>query len=85
MKNNDKIFIGIYVLVLALFFAIITENVIVTNKSKESVVTVPVTEEFAGVPQSGGQFVDVDKIKDELKRSGVVPTEARYWKEAPSN
>ena len=74
MKNPNKIFITILSLCCLIIIGIIIENAYLTNKKPHDIILA--TPEI---------LLQEDKtlteIKNKLKNAGIIPREAKHWKE----
>lgn len=86
MKNQDKLFLFIYLFTLVLFLSAALDNFRGIGTSNKKAVMqnaeIPQQQELSEpiAPEPKAEF-DSSELKQKLQNLGLTPKEAKYWKE----
>jgi hypothetical protein len=83
MKKQDKQFLTLLMISCVLLTSIIAENIIksVRNAEAQSKKELPQAKIFVDQAPVEKKDLNINKIKDHLKKAKIVPKEAKYWEE----
>jgi len=76
MKNHNKTFITIASFSCLLITLVIFENAYLTNKKTNDII-------ISTAPDLMQDDSALREIKNKLKKAGIVPREAKHWKQIP--